>query len=96
MPRWLTLAAGAVTINYGVLLNNVVAFLIVALAVFFLVCGINASGAAARGGAGPTRRRACSARAHTLKATRAQFVCSRRLSANGGPGERRYNRVCKN
>ena len=35
-------AAGAVTINYGVLLNNIVAFLIVALAVFFLVRAINA------------------------------------------------------
>jgi large conductance mechanosensitive channel len=35
-------AAGAVTINYGVFLNNVVAFLIVALAVFILVRGINA------------------------------------------------------
>ena len=34
-------AAGAVTINYGVLFNNVVAFLIVALAVFFLVRAIN-------------------------------------------------------
>lgn len=34
-------AAGAVTVNYGVFVNNVVAFLIVALAVFFLVKGIN-------------------------------------------------------
>ncbi len=33
--------AGAVTINYGVLLNNVVSFLIVAWAVFFLVRAIN-------------------------------------------------------
>jgi len=34
-------AAGAVTVNYGIFVNNVVAFLIVALAVFFLVKGIN-------------------------------------------------------
>jgi large conductance mechanosensitive channel len=35
-------AAGAVTINYGLLLNNVVAFLIVTIALFFLVRTINA------------------------------------------------------
>lgn len=34
-------AAGAVTINYGVFINNVVSFLIVAFAVFLLVKGIN-------------------------------------------------------
>ena len=34
-------AAGAVTVNYGLFVNNIVAFLIVALAVFFLVKGIN-------------------------------------------------------
>jgi len=34
-------AAGAVTINYGVFLNNVVSFLIVAFAVFLLIRGIN-------------------------------------------------------
>lgn len=34
-------AAGAVTVNYGLFVNNVVAFLIVALAVFFLVKAIN-------------------------------------------------------
>lgn len=34
-------AAGAVTINYGVFVNNVVAFLIVAFAVFMLVKGMN-------------------------------------------------------
>ena len=33
--------AGAVTINLGVFLNNVLSFLIVALAVFFLIKGIN-------------------------------------------------------
>jgi len=34
-------AAGAVTLNYGLLINTVVNFLIVALAVFFLVRGIS-------------------------------------------------------
>jgi large conductance mechanosensitive channel len=34
-------AAGAVTINYGVFINNVISFLIVALATFLLVQGIN-------------------------------------------------------
>ncbi len=33
--------AGAVTLNYGVFVNNVVSFLIVAFAVFVLVRGIN-------------------------------------------------------
>jgi large conductance mechanosensitive channel len=35
-------AAGAVSVNYGVFLNNVVSFLIVAFAVFLLIRGINA------------------------------------------------------
>ncbi|GAB4362242.1 MAG: large-conductance mechanosensitive channel protein MscL [Deltaproteobacteria bacterium] len=34
-------AAGAVTLNYGLLINTVVNFLIVALAIFFVVRGIN-------------------------------------------------------
>lgn len=34
-------AAGAVTINYGVFLNSVISFVIVAFAVFLLVKGIN-------------------------------------------------------
>ncbi len=34
-------AAGAVTINYGLFINNVVSFLIVAWAVFLLVKGMN-------------------------------------------------------
>lgn len=33
--------AGAVTINYGVFLNNIISFLIVAFAVFILVKGLN-------------------------------------------------------
>jgi large conductance mechanosensitive channel len=35
-------AAGAVTVNYGLFINNVISFLIVALAVFMLVKSINA------------------------------------------------------
>ena len=35
-------AAGAVTLNYGLFVNTVVNFLIVAFAIFFLVRGINA------------------------------------------------------
>ncbi len=35
-------AAGAVTLNYGLFLNTVVNFVIVALAIFFLVRGMNA------------------------------------------------------
>ena len=35
-------AAGAVSINYGVFLNSVISFLIVAFAVFLLIRGINA------------------------------------------------------
>ncbi len=35
-------AAGAVTLNYGLFLNTVVNFIIVALAIFFLVRGMNA------------------------------------------------------
>ncbi len=34
-------AAGAVTINYGMFINNVIAFLIVAWAVFLLIRGMN-------------------------------------------------------
>jgi large conductance mechanosensitive channel len=34
-------AAGAVTVNYGVFINNVIAFLIVALAMFFLIRAMN-------------------------------------------------------
>jgi len=35
-------AAGAVSVNYGVFLNNVISFLIVAFAVFLLIRGLNA------------------------------------------------------
>jgi len=34
-------AAGAVTVNYGVFINSVISFLIVAFAVFLLIKGIN-------------------------------------------------------
>ena len=42
LPRWREAkAAGAATLNYGVFLNNVVDFLIVAFAVFLLVRMVN-------------------------------------------------------
>jgi len=34
-------AAGAVTINYGIFINAIINFLIVALAIFFLIRGLN-------------------------------------------------------
>ena len=34
-------SAGAVTVNYGVFINNIISFLIVAFAVFLLIKGIN-------------------------------------------------------
>ncbi|MEQ8861572.1 MAG: large conductance mechanosensitive channel protein MscL [Pseudomonadales bacterium] len=34
-------AAGAATINYGLFINNVIAFLILALALFFVIKGMN-------------------------------------------------------
>lgn len=34
-------AAGAVTINYGVFINNIISFLIVAFALFFIIRGMN-------------------------------------------------------
>lgn len=44
-PPYLTLAAareaGAVTLNYGVLINNIISFMIVAWAVFLLIRQIN-------------------------------------------------------
>ncbi|MEZ4861490.1 MAG: large conductance mechanosensitive channel protein MscL [Caldilineaceae bacterium] len=44
-PPYATLAeaqaAGAVTINYGVFINNIITFLIIALAMFFLIRAIN-------------------------------------------------------
>jgi large conductance mechanosensitive channel len=44
-PPYVTMAdaqaAGAVTLNYGQFINNIIAFLIVAFAVFMLVKGIN-------------------------------------------------------
>ena len=34
-------AAGAVTLNYGVFINNILAFLVIALVMFFIIRGIN-------------------------------------------------------
>lgn len=45
LPPYNTLAdaqaAGAVTMNYGVFINNVISFLIVALSIFIVIKGIN-------------------------------------------------------
>jgi large conductance mechanosensitive channel len=45
LPPYATLAdaqaAGAVTVNYGVFINNVLAFLLIALVMFFLIRAIN-------------------------------------------------------
>ena len=45
VPPYATLAdaqaAGAVTINYGIFINNVLAFLIIALVMFFIIRGLN-------------------------------------------------------
>ncbi len=41
MPRWRRKAAGAPTINYGVFLNTLIDFLIVALAIFLVVRLVN-------------------------------------------------------
>lgn len=75
-------AAGAVTINYGVLLNNIVAFLIVALAVFFLVRGINTLRRKQPAAAPAPDTKACPfcASAIALKATRCPH-CTSQLGA---------------
>jgi large conductance mechanosensitive channel len=53
-------AAGAVTINYGVFVNNVIAFLIVAFAVFLLVRGMNRMAAKEEAPAAAPTTKACS------------------------------------
>ena len=44
-PPYVTLAdaqaAGAVTVNYGLFINNIIAFVIIAVVMFFLIRGIN-------------------------------------------------------
>ena len=70
------------TINYGVLLNNIAAFLIVALAVFFLVRGINALRREQPAAAPAPDTKACPFCASTiaLKATRCPH-CTSQLGA---------------
>lgn len=48
--------AGAVSINYGVFINNVIAFLIVAFAVFILIRGMNRLQAKEEAPAAPTTK----------------------------------------
>lgn len=52
-------AAGAVTVNYGVFVNNVIAFLIVAFAVFLLVRGMNRLQSAEEAPAAAPSTKAC-------------------------------------
>jgi len=68
------MAAGAVTINYGLFINAVIRFVIVAFAIFILVKQIQPAALAGRsegaGGAGPNRRvrRCCWPRSATCSA----------------------------
>lgn len=63
-------AAGAVTINYGIFINNVIAFLIVAFAVFLLVRAVNRLQPEEAAAAPNTRDCPYCARAVPMKATR--------------------------
>ena len=74
-------AAGAVTINYGVFLNNVISFLIVAFAVFLLIRAINAMRREEKAPAAPTTKECpfCTS-AIPIKATRCP-QCTSQLAA---------------
>jgi large conductance mechanosensitive channel len=76
-------AAGAPTINYGVFLNNVIDFLIVAFVIFLLVKQVNRLKAKEAPAASPTTRECprCLS-AVPLKATRCAF-CTSDLQAAG-------------
>ena len=76
--------AGAPTLNYGLFLNNVIDFLIVALVVFLMVKQINRFKAKPAPAAGPTTRECprCLS-AVPLKATRCAF-CTSDLQAAAG------------
>ena len=77
-------AAGAVTVNYGLFINAVISFLIVAFAVFMLVRGINAlrrkSEEATKVAAQTTKECAFCCIAIPIKATRCGH-CTSQLSA---------------
>ncbi len=75
-------AAGAVTINYGVFLNSVISFMIVAFAVFLLIRAINAMHLQEQEAAAPPATKECPycASAIPIKATRCPS-CTSQLSA---------------
>ena len=70
--------AGAVTINYGVFLNNVVSFIIVAFAVFMMVRSVNSMKRKEPAPAPAPTEKSCPQCAMTipLKATRCGFCTS--------------------
>jgi large conductance mechanosensitive channel len=74
-------AAGAATINYGIFLNTIIEFLIIAFAVFLIVRQINRSKAPAPAPAVTTRDCPFCLMAIPLKATRCGFCTSELKSA---------------
>jgi large conductance mechanosensitive channel len=75
-------AAGAVTVNYGVFINGVVSFLIVAFAVFLLIRAINAMRRQEEATPAPATTKECEycALAIPIKATRCP-QCTSQLTA---------------
>jgi len=75
-------AAGAVTLNYGVFVNAIISFLIVALAVFFLIRAINSMRREEKPAPAPATTKECSFCASTIsiKATRCPH-CTSQLAA---------------
>jgi magnesium-transporting ATPase (P-type) len=75
-------AAGAVTLNYGLLVNAVISFLLVAFAVFLLIKGLNATRrlAEAPAAAPPTKECQYCTTAIPIKATRCP-QCTSQLAA---------------
>jgi large conductance mechanosensitive channel len=75
-------AAGAVTINYGVFLNAVISFLIVAFAVFLLIRGINTLHRKEEAAPPPPDKKECAfcGSSIPIKATRCPY-CTSQLAA---------------
>ena len=71
-------AAGATTLNYGLFLNNIVSFLIVAFAVFFLVKQVNRLKRKEDTGSITPTQKSCSFcfQSISIKATRCPFCTS--------------------
>jgi large conductance mechanosensitive channel len=74
-------AAGAATLNYGLFINAVVNFLIVALAIFFLIRAVNRMQKEKPAAAATTRECPRCLSSVPLKATRCAF-CTSDLSAS--------------